>query len=153
MARPSTPALQPGNEQGVTMDDLTAFITARLDEDEAAAKACNGPFPWKAADDEDDSWIVKDAAGEALIYDEGTPSLDEAKHIARHDPARVIREVTAKRAVLAWYADSVDASKLFKEKLGTGTHMAAAAESYLNVMRGYAAVWPDHPDYKQEWAL
>jgi hypothetical protein len=53
--------------------------------------------------------------------------------------------------VLAWYAESVEASALFREKLGTGNHVAVAAESYLNVMRADAAVHSDHPCYRAEW--
>jgi hypothetical protein len=93
-------------------------------------------------------WV--DAPGVGIIVE--TRHFEDAVHIARHDPARVLREVTAKRAVLAWYEDSLDASATFKEKLGTGTHMATAAESYLNVIRGHAAAWSDHPDYQREWA-
>jgi hypothetical protein len=127
------------------MDDLTAFITARLDEDEAIAKAAANRH-WLT----DDNIITlhPEHDGDGFM---SWPTRADAQHAANHDPARVLREVAAKRAVLAWYADALDASKLFKEKLGTGTHMATAAESYLNVMRGYAAVWSDHPDYKQEW--
>ena len=58
------------------------------------------PPPWRAADDESDSWIVTDATGEPLIYDEGTPSLGEARHIALNDPQDVIARCEAELAIL-----------------------------------------------------
>ena len=104
--------------------DLIAFITARLDEDEAAAKAAWGvEWDWR---------YVARPFGER-------PSIAHTVHIARHDPARVLREVEAKRAMLAeltrWPFDyrpgCNDPIRLF-------VHLLAAPYS-------------DHPDYQQEW--
>lgn len=133
---------------------IVAFVTARLDEDVTSARAAavyHGKR-WHAGD------TIDPSEGTVSIFDEDGANVlamwvlpGDAAHIARHDPARVLREIEAKRAVLAWYADAVDASEVFREKLGTGTHMAVAAESYLNVIRGYAAAWSDHPDYQEGW--
>lgn len=114
---------------------LTDFLQDRLDEDEAAAKACQSPPPWKAADHESDTWIVTDGGGEPLIYDEGTPSLEEARHIARHDPGRVLREVKAKRAILRAEMDRALGGVL----------------GYSSVLLDLASIYSDHPDYRQEW--
>ena len=130
------------------MDELIAFVRARLDEDEAAAKAAFR------------SILVAEGFHVFAPAHPGVPQLpvadaidaETAAHIARHDPARVLREVAAKRRVLAAYADCVDASEVFREKLGTGTHMAAAAESYANVIRWDATVWSGHADYRPGWA-
>lgn len=70
------------------MNDLIAFYAARLDEDEAAAKACADfirEIGWKA-DDGIDGWSV-----------------------GAH-PMRDLREVAAKRAILASLAEDVAAS-------------------------------------------
>jgi hypothetical protein len=98
--------------------DLAAFLAARLDEDEAAAKALAsrdwGNRPWAVTECSDK------AAGECpcIVYQGEYGPLDEpqtplieyvadteapeyAAHIARHDPARALREVAAKRAILA----------------------------------------------------
>jgi hypothetical protein len=55
------------------MDDLIAFLQARLDEDERSAHA----------------WLPF-----------GNPDAAARDHIARHDPGRVLAEVAAKRAIL-----------------------------------------------------
>ena len=135
----------------------TEFLAARYDEEEAAAKACQSPSPWKAATHPSDHWIVTDATGDALIYDEGTPTLEEAAHIALHDPARVLREVEAKRKILAEHAPL--------ERPGTVTPVicrvcwTSPKEGPLEgdawpcfTVASLAAVWSDHPDYRQEWA-
>ena len=105
--------------------DLIAFITARLDEDEAAAKAAWGvEWDWR---------YVARPFGER-------PSIAHTVHIALHDPARVLREVEAKRAMLAeltrWPFDyrpgCNDPIRLF-------VHLLAAPYS-------------DHPDWRAQWA-
>ena len=84
-------------------------------------------------------------------------------HIARHDPARVFREVTAKRRILDLYANTL----LLVEHppvMGEGHPYAGkiSAQDYMDAKRelavlrpavtALAAVYSDHPDYKHEWA-
>src|SRR5258708_21951486 len=103
------------------MSDLAAFLTARLDEDEAVAKAATeGPWAWAATGEKDNSWavaLVGDAdeeekmlsgrieAGGGVLIDpvcEGINGhLPDAPHIARHDPARAPRRVDAAPKILA----------------------------------------------------
>ena len=109
------------------MDEgLIAFLNARLDEDEAAAKA----------------WLPL-----------GNPTAMQREHIARQDPGRVLREVEAKRVILgrhkplseasshlacAWCSDDVDTVSL---------DMRWPCPDVLSL----AAVYSDHPDYRPEW--
>ena len=101
------------------VDDLTAFLTARLDEDEAAAKAVK-----------DRHWAMATIPGGELA-----PGV--VAHIARHDPARVLREVAAGRTILAACQDS-----------GEGSIVRDALRYAVNV---FTAVYSDHPDYRAEW--
>lgn len=79
------------------MDEWAAFVKARLDEEEAAAKAAAaaGRMRWAAlggivVDADDHDWAVT------------TDTLGEiAAHIARYDPARALRDVAAGRRILA----------------------------------------------------
>jgi hypothetical protein len=107
------------------MDDLIAFVKARLDDTETLAEAALEGLP-----------------------DEYVGDVTREQALAMH----ILADVKAKQPVLEWYAEAAEASALFREKLGTGTHMAVAAESYLNVIRVYAALCDDHPDYRVEWA-
>jgi hypothetical protein len=139
--------------------DLIAFLAARLAEDEAAAKAAQlrFPGPWDRA-------VTPDSPlpSAVSLYD----SLDEsfgvirgsyaAAHIARHDPARVLREVEAKRAIMAAHPAADDEGQLFcstcvsdaelyDEEFGAGRWPCVT-------VRALIAVYSDHPDYRQEWA-
>ena len=83
--------------------ELAAFVAARLDEDEAAAR----------------TWAERDM--------------------------RPLREVAFKRSILARVLSgpAVEGGHRFDE--GVSFAMADA-------LLGIAAIWSDHPDYRQEWA-
>ena len=119
-------------------DDLVAFLRARLDEDEAAARA----------------WLpLVRLTGSSSWHQE----LDESNlgpysiaHARLHDPARVLREVEAGRAILAKY------------ELGRRTYdpdrddwFSPAAAMFGSDMewliKTRVAIYSDHADYRQEW--
>ncbi len=124
--------------------DLVTFLRERLDEDEAVARESERahPSPWRwgntalgqrtpyALHDARTGWVLGCSPG-------GVPSIIPADHIARHDPARVLREVAAKRSVLDMFlrADALDPE----------------TQVWLEVVRHLAAVYADHPDYDKEW--
>jgi hypothetical protein len=105
-------------------DDLIAFLNARLDEDEAAAKA----------------WLPF-----------GNPDAAAREHIARHDPARVLREVQAMRAILA-------AHPHVTQPWGFGCEVCDNDDGNLlctgwcPTVRALGTFYGDRPGYRQEWA-
>jgi hypothetical protein len=121
------------------VSDLAAFLAARLDEDEAAAKA--GAYlpgkDWDAAvhgsgRERDGVLWDEDHANVIAWFDD---ELAAAQHAARHDPARVLREVEAKRKILA------------SECAPYPRH----APPMTVTLRLLAAVYADHPDYDEIW--
>ena len=117
------------------MTDLTAFLNARFDEDERAAQA--------AAEQVDAAeWISSDESGHAWRYRHGGVWGDHdglcseapkviatdlnpiQRHIARHDPARVLADIRAKRQLL---------------------------DEGRWVLRLLALPYADHDEYQQEW--
>jgi len=112
------------------MDDLTAFIRARLDEDEAVAKdAGERARRWKLAAFDDEE--IGDV-GDLMVFGEAsTLNPIELRHVQRHDPARVLREVAAKRRMLS------DLDLTYPDE-----------EHMLKLL---ATAWADYPDYRQEW--
>jgi hypothetical protein len=132
----------------MSMDELIAFVTARLDEDEAVAKGTGGDGPdgqWARREDEVGTGYghLYDGRGEVVVYDEGAPGDIGFDHIASHDPAHVLREVEATRKLVQRFGAAL---AIRKEELDMGV-------AYLyGQMCDEAAVWSDHPDYRQEWA-
>jgi hypothetical protein len=141
----------------VPMDDptaFTAFCEARLAEDEAAAKGAT-PSSWMVTRDPlgvhvengDGHGRIVMASGADRVDDRGTQNAD---HIARHDPARVLREVAAKRAILAAYeAVLAECATMLRDRRPRkyGEH-----DGLRKAVTELAAVWDQHPDYQPSWA-
>lgn len=72
----------------------------------------------------------------------------DAAHIARWDPARVLREVEAKRRLIAEIVPRVQS---MDEQISTewGGSLDDAAGDLLRLL---ATAYADHPDYRPEWA-
>lgn len=103
-------------------EELAAFAVARCDEEEAAAMAATGTaWAWEATGEKDNSWAVGHVEsedgrplsgqiekGQGVVIDGVCESINghlaDAGHIARHDPARVLRDVAADRLLLATVA-------------------------------------------------
>lgn len=125
--------------------ELADFLAARLDEDEAAAKAAAEDYrpTWKPV------WILASEAANLVDLDGmplgGTHVRSTAGHIARHDPARVLRDVEAKRAILARYGEYSGTN------IGEHLQWSQEQQGLYRAMCALAAVWSDHPDYQQEW--
>jgi Family of unknown function (DUF6221) len=131
------------------MTDIAAFLNARLREDEAAAKAA-APGPWHGHE-----------AGSlrAVLPAKGIgPDTAVVEHIARHDPARVLREVAAKRAILEFYVEPPDGLPAGDSEVISGVAEAGSSRpprlfSVIElIVLDLAAVWNDHADYDPAWA-
>lgn len=107
------------------MSDLVAFLRARLDEDEAAAKDVR--YVWPTAFD------------------------------VTLNPARVLREAEAKRAILDEHSPAYPVT--FPEPSGqpacgvchTGGWDWDPERWPCPTVRALAAVYSGHPDYRAEW--
>ena len=141
--------------------DLVAFLRARLDEDHRIAAVAAGM-------DAGSSWVADDYD----VLGDGTAaeatSFPQAEHIARHDPARVLREVAAKRRILFAHepvllrkgsgADYYVTATVCRTCGGTdalyddGTAPPDRPAAYpCPTLRLLALPYADHPDYQEEW--
>ncbi|MEV0598568.1 DUF6221 family protein [Streptomyces sp. NPDC050315] len=150
--------------------DLVAFLRARLDEDEAVARAAF-PAPWTRRDHvagvHADDATQERPFGSAVAdcrrvpggFGYGTANAD---HIARHDPARVLAEVEAKRQIVDSYATTLQARESIRvrmrEVIGTDAdefgRLYRQESELINkldvlgpVLRSLALPCADHPDY------
>ncbi|RSO40130.1 hypothetical protein DMH15_16035 [Streptomyces sp. WAC 06725] len=153
------------------IDDLIKFLSDRLDEDYEAARLVLGvnvmvglkrgkPAP---------RWVPSPEADGGIWDTDGTPRVKfvwarERDHILRHDPARVLDEVDAGRALVAAYAQACrKRTEVADEHWGaagpSGDLSAverwkdhdAAAETLRPHVLHRAAVYADHPAYREEW--
>jgi hypothetical protein len=144
---------------------LVEFLHARLDEDErvahdallgypASMHASAGqpalPLPtpttpgaeWRA-----EYQNVRRTDGFRIVAEATQASAQVADHIARHDPARVLAEVTAKRQLIK-QIESYE-SWIHREWGTTG----AGFSDDESALRFLALPYAEHPDYRAgEWA-
>lgn len=128
---------------------IVEFLNARLDEDETKAKAARGAT-WVASQ-RGGVVDLDDDRGKEVTGGDGGLAWSDADFMAHHDPARVLREVEAKRAILNLRDALTDRRAALSEYTMRTTHTEAGIESYDHVVQHMAAVYADHPDYQQEW--
>jgi len=131
--------------------DITEFLRARLDEDEKAARAAGGHV-WGAM-------VVNEVHLDADVLRDhpelrsqqriaSTERPDQQDYIARHDPARALREVETKRRIL----DYCEKSRWVRNQTGEGdAYRVGETDAYETVVHQLAAVYADHPDFDPDW--
>nr|BEK68840.1 hypothetical protein KPHV_60670 [Kitasatospora purpeofusca] len=129
---------------------LEAFLKARLAEDEAVAREASPDRAshWQRGGDPKAPLDVIDSRGQRVVYYEGRPLSGQATHIARHDPARVLAEVDAKRRVLVRYEEE----RAIQTSGMGGLLTKYLVPRYEEIIRLLALPYADHPDYRPEWA-
>lgn len=118
------------------MDELIEFLLARLDEDEAVARKSH-------------EWWDSDLTAGYFEW----PSSESHNHVLRHDPARVLVEVAAKRRIVLLGgksdADAVEGGGGPYDVVDWRYGIHAAAHQV--VLRLLALPYANHPDYREEW--
>ena len=109
----------------MTLDEeITEFLVARLDEDEAVARS--------------------QPEGNLYVLPDGMEMVDVGPgYVLALDPARVLREVEAIRRVLGHLQRLEE--KVLDSNLWTVTEVEG-------IQKALAAIWSDHPDYDAEWS-
>jgi len=134
------------------VEDLVQFLRDRLDEDEATARAA-------ASAERADTWTaIPDSYG-GVLDGTGSRSLvvgygdvmapGTAAHIARHDPARVLAEVEAKRRIIDDVVPQIDGMEdRIDSEWGAGDPTERESATLFRLL---ALPYADHPDYREEW--
>ncbi|MFJ6615441.1 DUF6221 family protein [Streptomyces sp. NPDC091289] len=122
------------------------FLRDRLDEDEQAARAVG----YEQIETADHLWGTKYLVLSAELGGlRATTEFDAdlAEHIARHDPARVLAEVDAKRRMIETFMRRYEAKMASTTSTTLGLEWAVRAD----VLRLLALPYADHPDYRGDW--
>ena len=126
------------------MDELVEWLRAQLEIDEEIARAAahyeagnwttKGGHPVSVADE-----LVEqaDTFERVVVFDEGSPSEEQAHHIAEHDPARVLREIDAKRRIIG--------------RINSHAAVMGWDEVHGDVLRSLALPYADRPGYEESW--
>jgi hypothetical protein len=152
---------------GVDLVTILAFVNARLDEREAAAKAATeGEWHWvdpggkvkqalvAGTWDRQHGWRTVLPSANGDVY----PSCFDAEHIALNDPAFVLADVAAKRRI-------VDAALRHLAVIDGEWGCCHSAEAIAagrcpdnspdqsEIIRQLAAPFAQHPDFDPAWAV
>lgn len=146
--------------------DWAEFALARIAEDEAAALRAS-PGPWSPNAEHDEVVAVDGitvADGFALSNRQLRATVN---HIARHDPARVMADCAAKRAIVAEHAtQNVPVLEVRGEIVMSGPECRTCvdwdkveadgpspAASPCRTVRLLLQAWSDHPDFDPAWGV
>ena len=138
------------------MDELVQFLRARYDEDEQAAKAC-ASAPWEVEIPpmvhvsvqarRDNKWKWGKLGYVATVERD-----EDRAHIVRHDPARVLRDIEARRRIMTLHTAATGHGCSTTDE--TGYNLNYDEVSYndaCTTLRLLASVYADHPSYRAEW--
>jgi hypothetical protein len=127
------------------VDDLVQWLGEQLDEDERIARAAGEA-------ERADAWSILPNSYGGVLDGTGSRSIAvgygdvmapaTATHIAAHDPARVLREIDAKRDLLRFAEGIHDYHETFTR---------GVAARLGETLRLYALAYADRPGYREEW--
>ncbi|MFI8297301.1 DUF6221 family protein [Streptomyces nigra] len=145
------------------MDDLVRWLGEQLDEDERIARAAtwhDDAGAWTAHQSEYDSprrserrWFIMDSMDDGVITDvdpEASQPGGVARHVAEHDPARVLREIDAKRQLLNLHAPGE--TEYVDGDVCMACDVRGGAPFYpCKTLRLLALPYADRPGYREDW--
>lgn len=147
------------------MDDLIAFLRARLNVEESAAftvESFGFSSPWATGtrlwiEGEKKylhsvvTWTQHGADHRVLVRgDNGTV----AEYIARHDPAREQEEIAAKRRIIDWCEEIIgdrDLTRYGQFGALKDDQDALAVTLAVENLRSLGLPYAAHPNYREEW--
>ncbi|MCX4575638.1 DUF6221 family protein [Streptomyces sp. NBC_01571] len=129
------------------MDELIEWYGAQLDEDERIANEAGG---------QRGQWRLATPLDDAELGDASWLRPPYLRHVERHDPARVLREVEAKRQILALHVPTPhqDEGDMWPgcTTCSWRDEMEALRVRYpCKTVRLLALPYADRPGYREEW--
>ncbi len=131
-----------------SIGELVAWLRGVLDEAERLALTLDGES-W-SAQDADQHGMRRVTVDYSTEYVVACTLAARGEHIARHDPAAVLADVAAKRAIIAWHCT----------REGTGGTWDTDPKALCNecedlqpcrTVKLLASAYADRPGYREEW--
>ncbi|MGW3213126.1 DUF6221 family protein [Streptomyces parvus] len=114
------------------MDDLAKFLRDRFNEDEHTARRAGDSFKQIG-----ETGVIVATDGDRAEECASANWAGIAEHIVRHDPARVLAEVNAKRATF--------------HRINEHINMTDLDEIHRDLLRLLALPYANHPAYNEKW--
>jgi hypothetical protein len=129
------------------VEDLARWLGEQLDEDKRIARAaCEGAEGWwHHLGDKHGGSVAGDHEGYHVAFDEGYPTLEQATHIAAWDPARVLREIDAKRAIVD------DLAEFIRWGARKGLDYQDGVDACERTLKRLALPYADRRGYQEAW--
>jgi hypothetical protein len=122
------------------MDDLVQWLRAQLDEDERTARATIWDGSGNKLDWELIASATVDVGGDEFYVGDRTI----ANHMMAWEPARVLREIDAKRQIISEHDTE-------GWKIGDRVHDCQWTDRPCRTLRLLALPYADRPGYREEW--
>ncbi|MFB6854898.1 DUF6221 family protein [Streptomyces sp. NPDC056341] len=130
------------------MSDLVQWLGEQLDEDERIARAATRG-PWVQSGIGDYGWTVDFGhPGSSVETADTEQGLADADFIAAHNPARVLREIDADRALLG---DYTAAQEIVDAAACPDMYDVGRAQGLEGAVLRRAAAFDQRPGYREEW--
>lgn len=141
------------------VDDLVAWLTQILDEEQALAEAAvkEEGAEWSPGDQYNSDSVSSVAGGYVATGAWGYMAWETRQHIARHDPIRTLADIAAKRAIIALHTDVEMHIEFIHERSGDhwcdvcGSVDDAPVAWPCDTLRLLASAYADRPGYQDEW--
>ncbi|MER6027197.1 DUF6221 family protein [Streptomyces sp. NPDC001851] len=137
----------------MTAHALERFLRARFQEEERVARDATAGAPgavWGVMADHIEQVLTSQHRGTThtpLVQFGAEDPVRLLTHVARHDPARVLRNVEAGRALLAEHRPAADG----RCRTCAATARASRAPAPCATLRLLALPFAGHPEYDEAW--
>ncbi|MGA4964533.1 DUF6221 family protein [Streptomyces pseudogriseolus] len=127
------------------MDDLVQWLGQQLDEDERIARRAGDSFRQIG-----ETGVIVATEGDRAEECASANWAGVAEHIVAHDPARVLREIDAKRQIIALHHQLEDAQEML-DFCATCDATGKYPEYPCTTLRFLALPYADRPGYQDDW--
>jgi hypothetical protein len=123
------------------VEDLVQWLSAQFEEDERIARRAGDSFRQIG-----ETGVIIATEGDRAEECASANWAGVAEHIVAQDPARVLREIDAKRRILAEvYPEVAKAEEMIQDEWHSG------GDTDGDLLRLLALPYADRPGYREEW--